>query len=262
MPSVTLWRETVIALRFYSRLPLPPLEGEDAPHGLPDFSVISRAVPLAGGILGGIAGLVLVGAGWLLPPTVAALFCVAVAILSTGAFHEDGLADSADGLGGGSTRERKLEIMKDSRIGTYGASALILAILLRVVLIASLIVSAGIGPTALALVASGAVSRTMALHLAVTLPPARTEGAAFAAGRPSEEAWGQARAFALIIAMLAFPAGGILGLIAALAVGAAVTLAMTRIADQHLSGQTGDVAGATQQAVEVAILTMLLIFAT
>lgn len=261
MSNPSLWRDTVAGLRFYSRLPLPPLKGEADPHGLPDFSRLARAVPMVGAVLGGLAGLVLVPAAWLWPPFIAALLAVGAAIWMTGAFHEDGLADTADGLGGGSTKERKLEIMKDSRIGTYGGAALIIGILLRVLAIAGLVQATGAGETALALVAAGAVSRTAALSLAVSLPPARSDGAAFAAGAPSLSTWRQARVMALVLGCLAIPAGGIAGLVVAGLAVVGVVAFMTSTARDHVGGQTGDIAGATQQACEVAILLALLIFA-
>ena len=105
-------------LRFWSRLPTPILASEKDPHGFPDFSRITRMLPLAGAIIGAVGALALGLAHWLrLPSSIAAGLTLAALILATGAFHEDGLADTADGLGGGATRQRKLEIMKDSRIG-------------------------------------------------------------------------------------------------------------------------------------------------
>jgi adenosylcobinamide-GDP ribazoletransferase len=260
MTETNIWRDTVQALRFFSRLPLPPLPGEADPHGLPDFAELARVVPLVGLVLGGIAGLVLISASLLWPPMIAALLAVGVAIVITGAFHEDGLADTADSFGG-MTPERRLEIMKDSRIGTFGASALIIGLLLKVTALASLVAEVGAGRTALALAAAGAVSRMAAMALAVYLPAARPDGAAYATGKPSENAWLIGCLTAGAISLLAWPAAGFAGLVTGL-VGAAIIATLSiRFARAHIGGQTGDLAGATQQCVEIACLLLWLIFA-
>lgn len=122
--------DLIACLQFYSRLPIPVLAIErrgPAPHLMPDFRRIVRMLPVAGLIIALPAALVLALAQKLgLPPVLAAIFAIAALVATTGAFHEDGLADSADGLGGGMSRERELEIMKDSRIGAFGGAALIL----------------------------------------------------------------------------------------------------------------------------------------
>ena len=114
-----LAQDLCVCLRFWSRLPVPILSWEPEPHGMPDFARCSRMLPVAGAIIGAFGALALLGASMLgAPASVAAGLGLAASILATGAFHEDGLADTADGLGGGASRQRKLEIMKDSRIGT------------------------------------------------------------------------------------------------------------------------------------------------
>jgi adenosylcobinamide-GDP ribazoletransferase len=255
-----LWRDTLQALRFFSRLPLPALPGETDPHGLPDFARLVRVVPLVGLILGGLAGLLLIGAAALWPPLVASLIAVGAAIVITGAFHEDGLADTADSMGA-STIERRLEIMKDSRIGTFGASALIIGIGLKVAALAGLLAAAGAGRTALALAAAGAVSRTAALGLAAHLKPARSDGAGFAGGSPPMESWTNACIVAALLSLLAWPAAGLVGVVAAGIAAAVLVIAAIRFADAHVGGQTGDIAGATQQVIEIAVLLAWLIFA-
>lgn len=257
MDNPALWRDTIVALRFFSRLPLPPLPGEADPHGLPDFTRLIRVVPLAGLVLGGLAGAVLILASALWPPIVAALVCVGAAIVMTGAFHEDGLADTADSFGG-MTVERRLDIMKDSRIGTFGAAALIIGLGLRVAAIGALVTSVGAGRTALVLAATGALSRAAALGVQVRLPPARVEGAAYATGKPREDDWFKALLLAGAIFLLAIPAGGVFGTVMGLVVtGGVVTLAI-RFARSHVGGQTGDLTGATQQVIEIATLLTLL----
>ncbi len=259
MDNPALWRDTIRALRFFSRLPLPPLPGEQDAHAAPDLARLMPAVPLAGLVLGGLAGVVLIVGASLWPAPVAAILCVAAAVIMTGAFHEDGLADTADSLGGRSV-EKRLEIMKDSRIGTFGASALILSLGLRVAAVTGLLAAAGAGRTALALAATGAISRTAALILAAHLPAARAGGVAHAAGMPTMDGWGRACLIAAALALLVWPAAGFGGVIASIAVAAGVATLAERFALRHVGGQTGDLAGATQQAVEIAVLLTLLIF--
>lgn len=258
--SSSLWRDTIQALRFYSRLPLPVLPGETDPHGVPDFAVLARAVPLAGLVLGGLAGLVLVPAAMLLPALVAATLTIAVSIAMTGAFHEDGLADTADSFGG-MTKDRRLDIMKDSRIGTFGGAALITMLMLKATTLASLVGQVGAGRTALALAAAGAVSRTAALTLAVALPPARDDGAAYATGAPTPESWDQARVIALVCGLLLWPAAGVAGTVTAILAAVGVAYGMVALARRHVGGYVGDMAGATQQLSEIAVLLAVLILA-
>lgn len=260
MDNPALWRDTVVALRFFSRLPLPALPGEADPHGLPDFTRLIRAVPLAGFVLGGLAGLVVLAASLVLPAVIAALLGVAAAVVMTGAFHEDGLADSADSFGG-MTTEKRLDIMKDSRIGTFGAAALILGLGLRVAGIAALVAAVGGGRTALAMAAIGAASRTVALGLQVHLDPARVEGAAYATGRPQAADWHVALAIAAGLALLLIPAGGIAGAFLAFGVAGLILPLAIRFASAHVGGQTGDLTGATQQVIEIAILLVLVAMA-
>jgi adenosylcobinamide-GDP ribazoletransferase len=132
-----------MAIGFFTRLPLPSTLLGPADHSAPDFSRAARAVPLAGLVVGLLAGLVL----WLadlagLSTLVAALLAVLAATILTGGLHEDGLADTADGLGAFG-RARRLEIMRDSRIGTFGVIALIGAYGLKTALLAQLIETGG-----------------------------------------------------------------------------------------------------------------------
>lgn len=260
MTDPTLWRDTLKALRFFSRLPLPPLPGEADAHGPPDFSALARVVPLVGLVLGGLAGLALVPAALVWPPVIAALIAVGLGIVMTGAFHEDGLADTADSFGG-MTPERRLEIMKDSRIGTFGAAALIIALSLKTAAIASLIADVGAGRTALALAAAGAVSRMAAIALVVYLPPARPDGAGQAVGAPSVDAWQTGCLLAAGLGFLAWPAAGFVGAVLGLAAAAGLASLALRFARAHVGGQTGDLAGAAQQSIEIALLLTWLIFA-
>ncbi|MET0605003.1 MAG: adenosylcobinamide-GDP ribazoletransferase, partial [Beijerinckiaceae bacterium] len=177
-------------------------------------------------------------------------------IVTTGAFHEDGLADVADGFGGGTTIARKLEIMKDSRVGAFGAVAACLSILLRVVAIGALIEARPPGSVAAVLVATAILSRLAGLIPLAMLPPARGDGASAQFGRPgrAEMIAGFAIAAALIAAatMLA----GWPSALAPAMFGSAIVagLLVTWLSARQIQGHTGDVAGAAQQVAEIACL--------
>lgn len=249
-------------LRFYTRLPVPPLPGEADAYRPLDLDRTAYAVPLAGALVGLIGGIVLCLAAALgFGAFLAAALTVTATVLATGAFHEDGLADTADGLGGGRNREQRLVIMRDSRIGTYGGAALILAIALRIGVLQALILQAGPLRAAIALVAAEAASRVAGLLLLAALPPARLDGAALSVGRPSPDAaLTSALCAALVVAVLLVPAFGVGATFAGL-IGPLLALAvMIRQARRLIDGQTGDVAGATQQVAEIVFLLGVLIF--
>ncbi len=248
-------------LRFYSRIPVPALPFETDPHAMPDFRTAVRALPLAGAIIGTTAAAVLLLSTLLqLPAPFAAALTLAALVRVTGAFHEDGLADTADGFGGGATRERKLDIMKDSRIGTYGGAALVLSLILRWQAISFLLSTSGDDMAAWALISVAALSRTVALMPLSMLPPARDDGAAWRAGKPDAAALAIAAILAMGLAFLPVLAGAstrqcALSIIFASAAAAFVT----RLSRRHIGGQTGDVSGAAQQMAEIAAFTAFLI---
>lgn len=251
--------EVAQCIRFYSRLPVPPLPGERDPHAVPDFTRIPRALPLAGAVIGLVGFVALALAMALrLPTAAAAAVAVAALVVATGAFHEDGLADTADGFGGGRTVQRRLEIMSDSRVGTYGATAIGLSLLLRVTLVAAVADRLGAGAACLALVAVASVSRVVALAPLWLLPPAKPDGRSASVGRPSDTTMATAAALAVGIALLlltpafGLPRAGVSVIVCALS--AWPILALSR---RLIGGQTGDVAGATQQVAEIAMLAVL-----
>jgi adenosylcobinamide-GDP ribazoletransferase len=250
-----LLADLAACLRFYTRLPLPARPRDDDPHAMPDFSRLAALVPIAGAVIGLLGALVLVLADRLaIAPLPAATIATGFLVLLTGAMHEDGLADLCDGFGAGANRERKLEIMKDSRLGTYGAAALVLSMLMRIGTLAGL-VATDLRLAAAVLVAAAAMSRTAGLLPLVLLPPARNFGAGFAAARPGAERLGVATLLALLCACLTLLAGASLPrLIAACMLAALAAYAIPALARRQIGGQTGDVAGAAQQAAEVAIL--------
>ncbi|MEQ8656152.1 MAG: adenosylcobinamide-GDP ribazoletransferase [Hyphomicrobiales bacterium] len=248
-------------LRFATRLPLPvlPRENED-PIVLADG--FAPAFTACGMIVGAIGGLITIASLLLgATPLLAALLGTTAMILVTGALHEDGLADCADGIGGGRTRERKLEIMRDSAIGTYGVLALILSVGARVLALASLV---SISPwlAATSLVATQTLSRAATMGLASALDHARPDGAAARLGHPSRRAAVVALAISALVATasLMLVIGPVVALVVSIIAMAAMT-AMTglvaRIARHHLGGQTGDVLGANQQLADLAGLVVL-----
>jgi len=209
----------------------------------------ARCYPVVGVLVGVLAGLAYALAAWLaLPPFAAALVALAAGMLATGALHEDGLADVADGFGGGRDRDRKLAIMRDSRIGSYGVLALILVLAARGGSLATL---AAPGTVIAALVAAHAASRGGLAALMWALPPARSDGLAVATGRPGA-------ADALAAAVLgALPALLLLELdvaLAALAATALLQAGLALLARRQIGGVTGDVLGAAQQLGEAAVL--------
>jgi len=241
--------------RFYSRLPVPRFTFESEPDDLPDFAHAAWAIPLVGAIIGAVGagiGLLTYLAG--LSTSIAAVLTVAGLVLATGAFHEDGLADTCDGLWGGATKERRLEIMKDSRIGTFGAAGLVLSLALRIFALTEMFRL--VGPYALLLVVGvAAASRPLALIPVLILPPARPEGLGAGVPLPGPGALAISIGIGLAILagcawrndMLAPAATGLIVLIGVMA-------ALVRIADRKIGGFTGDILGAAQQAAEITLL--------
>jgi adenosylcobinamide-GDP ribazoletransferase len=247
------------ALRFYSRLPIPRLPEERLVAGALDFPVIAPAVPVAGALIGLVMALILLLAHSLrLGPAVAAILAMATGLVVTGALHEDGLADTADGFFVGAHRGRRLEIMRDSRLGTFGGLALIVAMLLRVGLITDLALD-GPRAAATALIGAAALSRAAGLMPLALLFPARRDGAGATAGRLPIPAFTNAVFIGSGIAIVLALAGGF-GVMRALGACVAALLVargLCALAEQKIGGQTGDVAGATQIACELACYLIL-----
>jgi adenosylcobinamide-GDP ribazoletransferase len=207
------------------------------------------AFPLVGAGIGAVAALVFVAAQLIgLGDWPAALLAVTAGLLLTGALHEDGLADSADGLFGGSDRERRLAIMRDSRHGTFAVVALVLSIALRAAALAQIgeIVSAG-----LALVAAHAGSRALLPVAMWAMPAARDDGLGAAAGRPRMAV---VVAAGLIALAIGFAALGPLHCVVAFGGAAAAAAVTGAVAQRRVGGYTGDILGAVQQIAEIVIL--------
>lgn len=242
-------------LSFYSRLPVPPGAGG---YVMPDFARASWATPIAGAIIGAIgAGAILIASILHLPPLVAATCAIGALAFATGALHEDGLADVADGFGGGATRDQKLSIMRDSRLGAYGALALFVTSLLRVSALAA-ILEGGVFRAVFSIVAAAALSRAVGLIPLVTLLPARSDGAGASAPTPSPTALRRALYIGGAIALAPLFGGATLAqtVVAQIAaVGGA--LGVSKLAERQIGGYTGDVLGAAQQAAEIGLLIAL-----
>jgi adenosylcobinamide-GDP ribazoletransferase len=241
--------EVAIAAIFLTRLPIP-YHGTMPPDGV---AQAVWAFPLVGIIVGlGGAAVFWFAALLHLPLLAAGLVTVLATVLLTGGLHEDGFADTVDGFGGGRDRERKLEIMKDSRLGAFGGLALIFSVGLRSVAIAALADPALI---CLVLVAAHAASRAALPSIMRSLDPVRPGGVAASVGRPDQ---GMSLAAAGIGCAVA---GGVLGwafdlqpALAILLYGLAAALGVAALARQQIGGYTGDVLGAAQQSIEIIML--------
>ena len=233
------------SLAFSTRLPVVRATSQSAKA----VANAAWAFPVTGVVVGLIGALVYVLAHRLgVPAWPAAALSVAATLIVTGALHEDGLADTADGFGGGNSREQKLDIMRDSRTGAYGVCALVLSLLLRIGALASFTDAYAV---VWALLASHCAARATMVILMWLLPPARSDGLSHEAGSPSGE--GAAAAAVIALVVLLFCLHPLRGVIAALALIAAVAL-MAWLTMRQIDGQTGDVLGATEQVGEIVVL--------
>lgn len=237
-----LTREFGVAVMLLTRVPAGWLAG-------PVVIQTSRVVwafPLVGALVGAVGASVLAGgrAGGI-GAALAAIWAVAAMTVASGGLHEDGLADVADGFGGGGERTRKLEIMRDSRIGSYGALALILAVGIRVFALTGL--------PAMALVAVGALSRGAIAVPLLLLGPAREGGLGGLVLGAGVRRW-LCLGIGIAVAMVVLPTGqagaGVMAAIAA-------AMAVSGLARRQIGGFTGDVLGACAVAAECAGLTAM-----
>lgn len=239
------WRDELgLALAFLTRLPWPGTLPAD--RRLMDAAWAFPAAGVAVGLVAALGWWTADGLG--LPATVAAIVAVAASALATGALHEDGLADVADGFGGGRDAEAKRRIMRDSHIGSYGVLALLLVTAGKLAALAAL---PDVETAAVALVAAHALARAAIPALAWWLKPAAADGSGRAAGRPDAAGALWAAAIGTGVALAVLPGG--IGLAAALA-AAAAAIAVGWLARRQIGGVTGDVLGAAEQAGEVAVL--------
>ena len=242
-----------IALQFFTRLPIPRWVGFQ-PEWLQHAS---RYFPLVGCVVAAVAAGVYTPAALFLPAPLAAVLSTAASIYITGAFHEDGFADTCDGLGGGMTRERALEIMKDSRVGAYGAIGIACMLGLKCTTLAMLPPASAIA----ALFIAHPLSRLAATSLIWRMEYARAEGKA----KPmAQQMRGREFAIAALTALLPAALLAISGAVSLTAIGASLLAAalaaiwLARLFQRRIGGYTGDCLGAVQQLAEVAIyLTVL-----
>ncbi|MEQ1652442.1 MAG: adenosylcobinamide-GDP ribazoletransferase [Hyphomicrobium sp.] len=240
------WRLFLVALQFMTRLPLKSVNEFD-PAWL-DWS--AKYFPLVGAVVGALGAAVIVSSSAVLPQPLPMLFGVVTCIAITGGLHEDGLADTADAFGGGQTLERRLEIMKDSRIGTYGALALISMLAIK----ATALLSIGPIQMALALIAAHAAAR-LATVIAIRLMPYAGDVAAAKVKPLATGATGSGLALALVFGML--PGFALLNTVTFTISILTASLAAGLLAYQSkrlIGGYTGDVLGAIEQVFETAFL--------
>ena len=240
--------DLVTAFTLLTRLPVArfarPGEGSDLARCV-------WAFPIVGLVVNGLGGL----AYWLayragVPPLVGAGWALAIANATTGALHDDGLADTADGFGGGATTARKLEIMRDSRIGGYGVLAVVLPVVIRVAAIAALVHP---GRVMTAMIVAGILGRGGILVILWVLRPARDDGMGVAMGalQPARVAAGLGLAIAAALLALPLPMA-----IAAVLPALGAALAVARLAYTQIGGYTGDVLGAGEVVTECVVLTV------
>jgi adenosylcobinamide-GDP ribazoletransferase len=233
------------AIQFLTRLPVPALKNFEAEW-------ITRSAlyfPVVGIIVGGLCGLMLMGASYIWAGALPILLALGVGILVTGAFHEDGLADTADGLGGGHDKNHRLAIMKDSRIGTYGALALVLCFSLKFAALASFQPHMA----AMMLLAAHAAGRAVAVVVMGVLPYAGEKDTAkskpVAVGvKPWEYCVGLIFGVLPLVLLPVYPA--LTGIVA----GSCLALLMAITARRLIGGYTGDVLGAVEQVFEIGFL--------
>jgi adenosylcobinamide-GDP ribazoletransferase len=236
-----------LAVSLLTRIPMPQ-RTDVAPERM---ARAQRAFPLVGALVGLAIGLVdrcLLAIG--IPELAATALALGAGALLTGALHEDGLADVADGLGGGRDREKKLAIMRDSRIGTYGVLALLVSFVAKCSALASL----PAGEIIPALVVAHAMARAAIPMVTANMPFARDDGLARSAGRPDTASAVIAAVIAIVIGLLCLPIGHV---VLAVIVTAAAAAAMAMLARRQIGGVTGDVFGAIEQTAETAVLLIL-----
>ncbi len=246
------------ALGFFTRLPIPAW----VPWSPQRLTDAGRYLPLVGWVVGAIAALSVLGFALILPPSLAVLLSMALTVRITGAFHEDGFADSCDGLGGGWDKEQVLAIMKDSRIGSYGTIGMVLLLMAKAAALIELARLgtqglAGMGMLPVALLVAHPLSRLAASSLIHVLPYVRTDESAKStalAKRLSATELAIAASCGLLPLALLAPTQIVVVLLAVLG----VTLWAARLFHRRLGGYTGDLLGATQQLAELACYLALL----
>ncbi|MDA0239691.1 MAG: adenosylcobinamide-GDP ribazoletransferase [Proteobacteria bacterium] len=232
-----------------SSVPINANQGGASPAG--SIGRASAYFPIVGLVVGVIGGAVLWAAAALsLPPSIGAALAILALVLATGALHEDGLADSADGLGLKRPEARILEIMRDSRIGVFGVIAVVASLGFRWAAL-SAIAAISLGQAVTVLIAAAVVSRAAMPVIMAALPPARSDGLAHDAGRPGA---GQVAAGIVIAAVIVILVLDLSFTVTAVAVAAIAVGGFAWFVNRRIGGQTGDTLGACQQIAEIAVL--------
>ncbi|MBH1966512.1 MAG: adenosylcobinamide-GDP ribazoletransferase [Comamonadaceae bacterium] len=257
-------RHFLLALQFFTRIPITGRLGAWVGYSPEMLSASSAYFPAVGWVTGAVAAVMMgLALAWLPVGPLGALAAALIATLGTvwltGAFHEDGLADTADGLGGSASRERAMQIMKDSRIGSYGTVALILALGLKVVLLAT-IAQSGAWPAMAAVLAAHVLSRLAPLVVMRSLP--YVSDADSAKSKPMAEAVTGAGfrtgcLWSIPALLLIWQAHGFGHLVLALLFWMAAIAYVFRLLRRRLQGFTGDTLGAVQQVCELALYLAL-----
>lgn len=235
-------RLVLAAIQYFTQLPMPAWVG----HSAAQLQGTARYFSLVGVLVGGVGALTFWTTSLILPAPLPAILSTAATVLLTGALHEDGLADTFDGLGGGATRERTLEIMKDPRIGTFGVLALVLTLLIKIA--ALNVMPVAIAP--FALIAGHAFSRACAISLLFVSNYVGSPEQSRA--RPVARTMSSGEFFvATVVGVVPMLGCGIYGIVAGL-VALPVWLTLTHWFNRRLGGFTGDTLGATQQLTEIA----------
>jgi adenosylcobinamide-GDP ribazoletransferase len=241
-------RLLLMAIQYFTRVPMPAWVGHSAEH----LGSTPRYFPAVGALIGAVGALVLWATSLVLPGPLPVILSTAFTVFITGAFHEDGLADTFDGLGGGASRERALEIMKDSRLGTFGTAALVLTLLIKIAALSALPVKYAI----VVLIAGHAFSRACAVSLI------------FAGNLVSNPELSRARAVAQPMGRGELAFACVLGIaplywcgqpaIAGFVCSLIVLYVLARWFMRRLGGFTGDTLGATQQLTEITFYLAVL----
>lgn len=248
--AATLIDDVRICLAFYTRLPVSyPLKESHS------FADAQWAAPVAGAVIGIIAGFVL----WLalmlgLPEALAIIVALASCMLLTGALHEDGLADVADGFGGGREREKKLEIMRDSRLGSYGALALIVSFAMKITALSPLTAYSP-NLAIYALITAHIASRALLPAFIAAVPPARQDGLSAAIGKFDPKI----ALIAIVSGVFILAFGGMLFAGSAIIALSLLFIFFKNRTMRHIGGQTGDVLGALQQSAEVILYILAVV---
>jgi adenosylcobinamide-GDP ribazoletransferase len=243
-------QDIILGISFLTRLPIS--------HSLPYKRFIMQSAwsfPLVGSFLGFLGGSV----SWVLlelqlPLLIISFLTIGTLILLTGGLHEDGLADMADGFGGGSNPENKIAIMRDSQIGTYGTLILILVIAIKAAGIVTLLGQDNTLNCMVALVVSGSISRSLMVCVAYTLDHASEKGIGKFAGKPDSHTAISSIFITVITSIFLLP---IMKAMIVLTLATLTATAIGLLAKRQINGYTGDILGATQQLSEVIVLIFL-----